>query len=196
MQRTEASQNREKTHSGETQEVQTQAGFFARPARRAASALELKRNAVANAPMNQSPEHHPDFERWPPLAQAEKPEWNMPDWPTTIWRGICGRCPHCGKAPIFDGYLKVHKLCLNCAAPLGDMPADDVPPYVAMVVVLQVLAIFVVLFFKGYFRPGLIMSGFLLVILTLICMVALRLAKGAIIGIMLKLGLKREVLHG
>jgi len=144
--------------------------------------------------MDNTPEQQPGFERWPPAAASPRPEWEMPDWPTTIARGICGRCPHCGAAPIFDGYLKVNKHCRHCAAPLGEMPADDAPPYVAMVAVLQILAIFVVLFYKGYYHPGIFMAGFLLLMLAVICMIALRLAKGAIIGILLKLGLKREVL--
>jgi len=76
------------------------------------------------------------------------------------------------------------------------MPSDDVPPYIAMLIILQVLGVFVVMFYKGYFHPGIVMSGFLLAGLALICMVALRLAKGAVIGILLKLGLKRGVLHG
>ncbi len=76
------------------------------------------------------------------------------------------------------------------------MPADDAPPYVAMLVVLHFVALFVVLFFKGYYRPSLIMAGFLLLLLAAACMIALRLAKGAIIAILLKLGLKREVRNG
>jgi len=146
--------------------------------------------------MENPPPQHPDFDRWPPPGSVEKPAWEMPDWPTTIGRGLLGRCPHCAKAPIFDGYLKVHKVCTNCAAPLGDMPADDAPPYIAMLAVLHVLALFVVLFYKGYYHPGLVMAGFLLVLLALVCMVALRMAKGMVIGILLKLGLKREVLNG
>jgi uncharacterized protein (DUF983 family) len=146
--------------------------------------------------MNKSPEQDPSFERWPPTAGVAAPAWIMPDWPTTIWRGVCGRCPHCGAAPIFDGYLKVRKICVNCAAPLGDMPADDAPPYIAMLIVLHCLAFFFVIFYRGDFHPGLITAGLLLVLLALVCMVALRLAKGAVIGILLKLGLKREILNG
>ncbi len=147
-------------------------------------------------PMDNKPEKQTEFERWPPAGMVAKPEWEMPEWPVTIGRGCIGKCPHCGAAPIFDGYLKVHARCLNCAAPLGDMPADDAPPYIAMVVVLQILAIFVVLFYKGYYDPGIFMAGFLLVMLVVICMVALRMAKGAVIGILLKLGLTREVPNG
>ncbi len=119
-------------------------------------------------------------------------EWEMPGWGETIWRGVRGRCPHCDAAPIFDGYLKVHQTCAHCGAPLGDMPADDAPPYIAMLVVLHFVAIFVVLFYKGYYHPSIVMAGVLLVLLALLCMAALRMAKGAVIGILLKLGLKRE----
>jgi uncharacterized protein (DUF983 family) len=146
--------------------------------------------------MNKPPEEDPEFERWPPPLAISQAEQIMPSWPVTIWRGLCGRCPRCGEAPIFDGYLKVHATCLHCAAPLGDMPADDAPPYVAMLVVLHFVALFVVFFFKGIYRPSLLMAGFLLLLLAVICMIALRLAKGAIIGILLKLGLKREVPNG
>ncbi len=76
------------------------------------------------------------------------------------------------------------------------MPADDAPPYVAMLVVLHFVALFVVLFFNGDYQPGILMAGFLLLALVIACMIALRLAKGAIIGILLKLGLKREVPNG
>ena len=146
--------------------------------------------------MNQPPAEDPEFERWPPPQAAPQPERLMPNWRVTIWRGVCGRCPQCGAAPIFDGYLKVHKTCLHCAAPLGDMPADDAPPYVAMLVVLHLVALFVVLFFSGYYQPSLLTCGVMLLALAAACMIALRLAKGAIIGILLKLGLKREVPNG
>lgn len=145
--------------------------------------------------MTHSPEQHPDYQRWQ-QAKTPAPEHGMPGWGALLWRGMRGRCPRCGAAPIFDGYLKVHPVCSACAAPLGDMPADDAPPYVAMVVVLQILGVFVVLFYKGYYHPGGVAAVLMLVALALICMAALRVAKGAIIGILLKLGLRREAVGG
>jgi uncharacterized protein (DUF983 family) len=65
-----------------------------------------------------------------------------------------------------------------------------------MLAVLHVLALFLVLFYRGDFHPGIALSVFLLVALALICMVALRMAKGAVIGVLLKLGMKRGVLNG
>jgi len=142
------------------------------------------------------PEHDPNFEVWPPKGTVSGSNAVMPEWGTAIWRGVLGKCPRCGLAPIFNGYLKVRAECPSCAAKLGDVPADDAPPYIAMVVVLQVLGLFVVVFIKGIYRPGIFMCGVWLVLLTIFCMIALRLAKGAVIGILLKLGMKREVLNG
>jgi uncharacterized protein (DUF983 family) len=133
-------------------------------------------------------------EHWPPAGTQRPPEWNMPGWGLTLWRGTLGRCPACGKAPIFNGYLTVHAVCANCAAPLGQMPSDDTPPYIAMVLVLHAAAFFIILGFKFKFSPSLADAAFLLLILAGICMVALRMAKGAVIGILLKLGMKRGIL--
>jgi len=132
---------------------------------------------------------------WPPLAAARS-DWVMPGWRTTIGRGIAGACPHCGKAPIFNGYLKVYETCAACLAPLGQMPADDTPPYIAMVVVLHFVGLFTILSFRWHLHPGPIEIGLLLVLLVLVCMVALRVAKGAVIGILLKLDTNREKPNG
>jgi uncharacterized protein (DUF983 family) len=128
---------------------------------------------------------------WPPLA-APRSAWVMPGWGTTIGRGIAGNCPHCGNAPIFNGYLRVNETCAACAAPLGQMPADDTPPYIAMVVVLHFVGLFTVLSFRWRLHPNAIEIGLLLVLLVLVCMAALRMAKGAVIGILLKLDNNRE----
>jgi uncharacterized protein (DUF983 family) len=132
---------------------------------------------------------------WPPAGAITRPEWDMPGWGATIWRGMRCICPHCAKAPIFDGYLKVYPQCLACHAPLGDMPADDAPPYIAMFVVLHFVTFFVVMIFKFGWQPAPWEYGVLLALLVVVCMGALRVAKGAVIGILLKLGLKRAVLN-
>jgi len=139
---------------------------------------------------------HSGPEIWPPKSLLSGSPWGTAPWGVTILRGLLGRCPHCGSGKIFDGYLKVHPICTNCSAPLGDMPADDAPPYVAMLVVLHGLAILVLVFYHGIYQPSLALMLFFLVLLAVICMAALRLAKGAIIAILLKLGMKREVLNG
>jgi uncharacterized protein (DUF983 family) len=138
----------------------------------------------------------PDFEHWPAKSAVGRDAPVMPGWGITIWRGLRGQCPRCGVTRIFVFYLKVSPKCAFCDALLGDMPADDAPPYIAMVVVLQILAVFVVIFFKGHYQPAIWVGALWLILLAVICMFALRLAKGAVIGILLKLGLRREALNG
>ncbi len=120
----------------------------------------------------------------------------MPGWGKTIGRGIAGSCPHCGNAPIFNGYLKVHETCAACAAPLGRMPADDTPPYIAMLVVLHFVGLFTILSFRWHLHPSTFEIALLLVLLVLVCLAALRMAKGAVIGILLKLDNNREQPNG
>lgn len=139
--------------------------------------------------------HDPEFERWPPAGTLTVAEWAMPGWGATIWRGICNKCPHCAKSSIFAGFLRVVPKCAVCGAPLGDMPADDAPPYIAMLVALHFLGLFVVVIFHFHYLPGIFASIVYLVLLAGICCVALRMAKGAVIGILLKLGLKRAALN-
>jgi uncharacterized protein (DUF983 family) len=147
--------------------------------------------------MVQLPSHddHQDHERWPPADLTwEKPEWTMPGWGAAIGRGALCRCPSCGRAPIFDGYLKVVPVCAVCAAPLGAMPADDTPPYIAMLIVLHVVAFVIVMIFRFGLVPNMLTYGLLLLLLIGVCLIALRVAKGAVIGILLKLGTKRGAL--
>ena len=48
---------------------------------------------------------------------------------TALGRGLACKCPACGAAKLFNGYLKVVPNCASCAAPLGAARADDAPPY-------------------------------------------------------------------
>jgi len=151
---------------------------------------------MTDAPANgQAPRDEVPDMRWPPRdVTAPAPAWPMPDWGVTIWRGMRGLCPRCGKAPIFDGYLKVQEVCAHCAAPLGAMPADDAPPYVAMLVMVHVIGFVVVMIFRFGLSPNMMTYGFLLLLLIGVCLIVLRIAKGGVIGILLKLGAKREQL--
>lgn len=137
-----------------------------------------------------------DFETWPPPDLGLHDNNEMPGWPMTIVRGLRAICPRCGKAKIFNGYLKVHDVCSHCGANFAELPADDAPPYVAMVIVLQVIGVFVVMFYKGVFLPNWPTAIGALLALVIVCMLALRVTKGAIIGVLLKLNMKREPVNG
>ena len=123
-------------------------------------------------------------------AGAKPAERPMPAWGTTIWRGIRGRCPRCGLSPIFNGYLAVRDNCAVCEAPLGEMPADDAPVYIAMLVVVHIMGTIEVFIVGLHVAPRPWQYGVLLLLLALACMGALRVAKGGTIGVLLTLRLK------
>jgi uncharacterized protein (DUF983 family) len=55
-----------------------------------------------------------------------------------ICRGLCGRCPACGRGCLFRGYLKLAANCKVCGEDLSHARADDAPAYLTMLVVCHV----------------------------------------------------------
>jgi uncharacterized protein (DUF983 family) len=56
-----------------------------------------------------------------------------------IGRGLACRCPNCGKGKLFRAYLKVNETCPVCGEELFHHRADDLPPYLSIVIVGHVL---------------------------------------------------------
>jgi uncharacterized protein (DUF983 family) len=88
-------------------------------------------------------------------------------------RGFLGRCPNCGKAPLFKSYLKQVQSCPNCGAEFGCIRADDAAPWLTIIVVGHVflpLIFFVNMgalmpFWAGVWVWAALFSGLSLVIL-------------------------------
>ena len=55
-------------------------------------------------------------------------------WPAVL-NGMRLRCPHCGKGHLFRSYLKVADKCEVCGEELFHHRADDMPPYIAILIV-------------------------------------------------------------
>lgn len=56
-------------------------------------------------------------------------------WTDAVRHALAARCPACGKTPLFHGFLTVVTVCPACGLPLGELPADDAPPYVTILIV-------------------------------------------------------------
>jgi len=69
--------------------------------------------------------------------------WRMPrrDRPLgeAIRRGLVGRCPACGRGPLFRAYLKLNNACKVCGEDLSPARADDAPAYLTMLVVCHIV---------------------------------------------------------
>ncbi len=61
-------------------------------------------------------------------------EEGRPVWPA-LNRGLHMHCPSCGEGKIFRAYLKVADRCAVCGEELFHHRADDMPPYVTLVIV-------------------------------------------------------------
>ncbi len=56
-----------------------------------------------------------------------------------LWRGTMGHCPNCGKGALLRRYLKVVPNCAECGEALGHLPADDMPPWLTIIIVGHLL---------------------------------------------------------
>ena len=53
----------------------------------------------------------------------------------SVFRGLAGRCPACGKGALFWRYLKINGRCEVCDADLARYPADDGPAYLTILLI-------------------------------------------------------------
>jgi uncharacterized protein (DUF983 family) len=134
--------------------------------------------------------------RWHSADAAPKlPACGAPDMKTAMLRGLRGTCPCCGKSNLFAGWLRVAATCAHCDAPLGQVRADDLPPYITIFAVGHVV-VPGMLWLERAQSPETWVQVAIWVPLTLAMSLALmRPVKGATIGLMLKLGFGQPLGH-
>ena len=127
--------------------------------------------------------------RWQPNRSPLPSPVQPPPLATAVGRGLLGRCPACGQAHLFNGYLRVVPECRHCAAPLGLARADDAPPYFTILVVGHII-IPVMFLVERHADPSVWLEAAIFLPLTLALTLALlRPIKGGTVGLMLTLGL-------
>lgn len=130
---------------------------------------------------------------WSPDRSAKLPSYfakaGRPPLLVSLWRGLCGACPVCGKGRIFKGFLRVAEDCTECHAPLGRVRADDVPPYFTIMVVGHAI-VPMMLWLERAQTPEIWVHSIIWVPLTVAMSLALiRPIKGATVGLMLHHGM-------
>jgi uncharacterized protein (DUF983 family) len=100
-----------------------------------------------------------------------------------IRRGLTRRCPSCGAPTLFHGFLKVSPTCAACGADNGAYPADDMPPYLTIVIVGH-LVIPLFMWVDSAFAPPLWLQFATWVPLTAVLAISLLpFVKGGVIGL-------------
>lgn len=102
------------------------------------------------------------------------------------------RCPSCGEASAFDGYLRVRPTCPHCEAPLGRVPCDDAPPYLTLLISLHIIALLAVLLDRNDALSSATMLAIFLPLTLVLILLLLRPIKGATLAVMLKVNLLRQ----
>jgi uncharacterized protein (DUF983 family) len=120
------------------------------------------------------------------LAYAAKPEPRREaDVPlkTALWRGLKGRCPHCGEGRMFRAFLKVADQCPACGEELHHQRADDFPAYLVIVIVGH-LVVPLILHVEWAYQPAYWIHAVLWLPLTLaLVLLLIQPVKGAVIAL-------------
>lgn len=126
----------------------------------------------------------------PPAAPPDAPD--TPGLATFLWRGFRKSCPRCGKTRLFASFLRTPENCASCDQQLGNIRADDFPPYLTMVVVGHII-VSLILVAERQLQPSIALHlAVWLPMTALLTLWLLPRLKGMIIGLMLHLGLKGD----
>ena len=129
--------------------------------------------------------------RWQPDRRPATTLWPLPSTLTAMFRGARGLCPVCGQSRCFSGYIRVVPNCAVCDAPLGEVRADDAPPYFTVFIVAHVVIGLMFAVYQAYDPPYWVQAAIWLPTTAIMSIVLLRPIKGATLGLMLKLGLTK-----
>lgn len=72
--------------------------------------------------------------------------------PSPFLAGLLGRCPNCGKGPLFEGFIKVAARCKACGFDLSSADSGD-GPVVFILLIVGFIVVFSMLFFEFTVHP-------------------------------------------
>jgi uncharacterized protein (DUF983 family) len=103
-------------------------------------------------------------------------------WWQAAQRGLTGKCPRCGSAPLFRRWLKPAERCGTCAQDWTPQRADDFPAYIAILVTGHLLAPLIILLAVDYALGPLAMFVITIPLALVMLLGMLQPAKGAVIA--------------
>ena len=112
-----------------------------------------------------------------------------------IKRGLRLRCPCCGEAPAFRGYLKVVEHCARCGAALGEIRADDFPPYLTILLVGHIVVPLLLMAEQAWSWPLWTQMAVWPTVTLLLTLLLLKPIKGGVLGLMWSLRLRGDERH-
>ena len=62
-----------------------------------------------------------------------------PSMPIALFRAVRLKCPACGKGALYRAYLKPADTCPHCGEPLGQIPSEDGPAWLTVLMLAPFL---------------------------------------------------------
>jgi uncharacterized protein (DUF983 family) len=100
-----------------------------------------------------------------------------------IRRGLRCRCPNCGEGRLFGKYLKVVSNCAVCGEDYTPNRADDLPPYITIVIVGHVIVTALLFFYTRVDIPTWAHLAIWLPATLVMTLALLQPVKGAVVGL-------------
>ena len=112
-----------------------------------------------------------------PSRDDDRPVW------AALQKGISRRCPRCGAAPLFAGYLSVRDTCGSCGLEFHHHRADDMHPWVTIMIVGHLVVPLMVLAFKADLWPDWVHMTLWPALVVILSLAILPFAKGGVIAL-------------
>lgn len=106
------------------------------------------------------------------------------DWSLALRRGALCKCPACGNASAFTGYLRVTPSCAACGTKLDEFRADDAPPYFTIFLVGHIVVPLMLILERAYSPPTWVHMAIWLPLIVFLALALLRPIKGATLGLL------------
>ncbi|MGE0714343.1 MAG: DUF983 domain-containing protein [Alphaproteobacteria bacterium] len=102
---------------------------------------------------------------------------------SAVSNGIAGRCPRCGRGPLFAGFLTVRQTCPVCGLDIARHDSGD-GPAVLVILVLGAIVVALALWVEVRWEPPLWVHALLWIPFTLaVALAMLRPLKGAMVAL-------------
>jgi uncharacterized protein (DUF983 family) len=102
---------------------------------------------------------------------------------SSLFRGVFGRCPHCGQGKLFRAFLKVTDRCDACGEDFSHQRADDFPAYLVILIVGHILVPIALFVETEYAPPYPVQLAVWLPLALVLSVALLQPVKGAIVGL-------------
>jgi len=108
----------------------------------------------------------------------------MPSFKTTLWRGLCLRCPGCGQSGLFGGYITLVPQCGHCGILFRQLRADDGPAWLTIILTGHLLAPLVIVLTNHPDWPMWLPMALLLPFAVLLIFLLLPRSKGLFVAVL------------